>query len=78
MHEPLGAVRKPLAEASHAPGFIYGAPDVYRTEIERLVMRDWLLVARDPDGTHDGQVIHFTHGPFPPLATLAGRLGGGA
>lgn len=57
MHEALGAVRKPLAEASHAPGFIYGSPDVYRTEIERLFMRDWLLVAREEELPNPGDYV---------------------
>jgi phenylpropionate dioxygenase-like ring-hydroxylating dioxygenase large terminal subunit len=44
--DALRAVQRPLAEASHAPGFLYASPDVYRREIEQLFMRDWLFVAR--------------------------------
>lgn len=44
--EALPAVQRPLAEASHAPGFLYASADVYRLEVERLFMRDWLYVAR--------------------------------
>ena len=32
----LARVRRPLDEASHAPGWLYSSPDVYRTEIDRL------------------------------------------
>lgn len=44
--EALPAVQRPLAEASHAPGFLYASADVHRLEVERLFMRDWLYVAR--------------------------------
>jgi phenylpropionate dioxygenase-like ring-hydroxylating dioxygenase large terminal subunit len=44
--EALHAVQRPLAEASHAPGFLYASPEVYRREVERLFMRDWRYVAR--------------------------------
>lgn len=39
-------VRRPLAEASHAPGWLYAAPEVYQREVQGLFMRDWLLVGR--------------------------------
>ena len=44
--DALRAVQRPLADASHAPGFLYASPDVYRREVEQLFMRDWLFVAR--------------------------------
>ena len=47
--EDFAAVRRPVAEASHAPGLIYASPDVYRLEVERLFRRDWLLVGREEE-----------------------------
>ena len=47
--QALCAVQRPLAEASHAPGFLYASPEVYRREVERLFMRDWLFVAREEE-----------------------------
>jgi phenylpropionate dioxygenase-like ring-hydroxylating dioxygenase large terminal subunit len=44
--EALHAVQRLLAEASHAPGFLYASPEVYRREVEGLFMRDWHYVAR--------------------------------
>ena len=44
--EDLAAVRRPIDEASHAPGWLYSSEDVHRTEIERLFMRGWLFVGR--------------------------------
>jgi Rieske 2Fe-2S family protein len=44
--QALRAVQRPLAEASHAPGFLYASPEVYQREVERLFMRDWLFVGR--------------------------------
>lgn len=55
--EALHAVRRPLAEASHAPGFIYASPDVYRREVERLFMRDWLYVARAEELSNPGDYL---------------------
>lgn len=42
----VSEVRRPLAEASHAPGWLYAAPEVYQREVQGLFMRDWLLVGR--------------------------------
>jgi Rieske 2Fe-2S protein len=44
--EPL---RRPLDEASHAPGWLYASPDVYRLEVERLFMKSWLFVGREEE-----------------------------
>ena len=43
----LAQVRRPLDEASHAPGWLYSSPEVYTAEIERLFMRGWLFVGRE-------------------------------
>jgi Rieske 2Fe-2S family protein len=55
--EALPAVQRPLAEASHAPGFLYASADVYRLEVERLFMRDWLYVARIEELPHPGDYM---------------------
>jgi Rieske 2Fe-2S family protein len=53
----LRAVQRPLTEASHAPGFIYGSPEVYMREVERLFMRDWLLAARTEELPNAGDYL---------------------
>jgi phenylpropionate dioxygenase-like ring-hydroxylating dioxygenase large terminal subunit len=55
--EALHAVRRPLAEASHAPGFLYASPEVYRREVERLFIRDWRYVARVEELPHPGDYM---------------------
>jgi phenylpropionate dioxygenase-like ring-hydroxylating dioxygenase large terminal subunit len=42
----VSAVRRPLAEASHAPGALYASKEFYRLDVEKLFMRDWLYVGR--------------------------------
>src|SRR5258708_11381534 len=39
-------LRRPLADASHAPGALYASPEFYRLDVEKLFMRDWLFVGR--------------------------------
>jgi phenylpropionate dioxygenase-like ring-hydroxylating dioxygenase large terminal subunit len=53
----LASVRKPLAEASHAPGALYCSPDVYAMEVERLFKRDWLLVGRVEELSNPGDYM---------------------
>jgi len=50
-------VQRPVAEASHAPGYIYASPDVYRLEVERLFRRDWLLVGREEELPNAGDYL---------------------
>ena len=47
--ENFADVRRPVAEASHAPGTLYASPDVYRLEVERMFRRDWLLIGREEE-----------------------------
>jgi phenylpropionate dioxygenase-like ring-hydroxylating dioxygenase large terminal subunit len=55
MKQPdFAALRRPLEEASHAPGWLYSSPDVYRLEVERLFMRRWLFVGREEELPHPG------------------------
>src|SRR5260370_76015 len=39
-------LRRPLRDASHAPGALYASPEFYRLDVEKLFMRDWLFVGR--------------------------------
>jgi Rieske 2Fe-2S family protein len=48
------ALRRPLDEASHAPGWFYSSPDVYRLEVEQLFMKGWLFVGREEELPHAG------------------------
>ena len=45
----FAALRRPLDEASHAPGWLYSSPEVYRLEVERLFMKRWLFVGREEE-----------------------------
>ena len=77
--EALPAVQRPLAEASHAPGFLYASADVYRLEVQRLFMRDWLYVARveelpDPG---DYMTLRIAGEPLVIARDQAGTSGGG-
>ena len=53
----LHDVQRPLAEASHAPGFLYASPEVYQREVERLFMRDWLYAARVEELPNPGDYL---------------------
>ena len=53
----VSAVRRPLAEASHAPGWLYSSPDVYRLEVETLFMKRWLFVGREEELAHPGDYL---------------------
>lgn len=55
--EEIGDVRRPLAEASHAPGLLYASPEVCRLEVERLFMRDWLFVGRTEELPEPGDYL---------------------
>jgi phenylpropionate dioxygenase-like ring-hydroxylating dioxygenase large terminal subunit len=50
----FSGLRRPLEEASHAPGWLYSAPDVYRREVEQLFMKNWLFVGREEELQHPG------------------------
>ena len=51
------AVRRPLAEASHAPGELYASPEFYRLDVERLFMRDWLYAGRVEELARPGDYL---------------------
>lgn len=51
------ALRRPLDEASHGPGWLYASPDVYRLEVERLFMKSWLFVGREEELSRPGDYL---------------------
>jgi Rieske 2Fe-2S family protein len=51
------ALRRPLDEASHAPGWLYASPDVYRREVERLFLKSWLFVGREEELARPGDYL---------------------
>ena len=50
-------VRRPLEDASHAPGWLYASPDVHRLEVERLFMKSWLFVGREEEVASAGDYL---------------------
>jgi len=75
-HPDLAQVQRPLDEASHAPGWLYSSPDVYRAEIERLFMRGWLLVGREEELATPGDfmTLRIAGEPIVVARTPEGRL----
>ena len=53
----VSAVRRPLAEASHAPGALYSAEEFYRLDVEKLFMRDWLYAGRVEELPNPGDYL---------------------
>src|SRR5512139_101824 len=53
----VSGVRRPLPEASHAPGALYASPEFYRLDVERLFMRDWLYAGRVEELEHPGDYL---------------------
>ena len=51
------ALRRPLDEASLAPGFLYRATVVYAREVERLFMKNWLFVGREEELARPGDYL---------------------
>src|SRR5437762_11836146 len=75
--DALHAVQRPLAEASHAPGFLYASPEVYRREVERLFLRAWLYVARTEELPNPGDymTLRIAGEPLVIARDQAGMLG---
>jgi Rieske 2Fe-2S family protein len=49
--------RRPLAEARHAPGFIYTSPEVLEAEKDRIFMHDWLCAGREEEIPNKGDYM---------------------
>lgn len=53
----LEKVRRPIDQASHAPGFVYSSPEVYRREIDEYFKKDWLYVGREEELAKPGDYM---------------------
>lgn len=56
-HDEFSQVQEALPRASHAPGLVYHSSDIYEREVERLFMREWLMVGRDEELPNPGDFI---------------------
>ncbi len=50
-------LRRPLADANHAPGALYASPEFYRLDVEKLFMRDWLFAGRVEELPNPGDYL---------------------
>ena len=55
----LGETLAPLGKARHAPGYIYGSPEVFALEKEKIFMREWLCMARAEEVASPGDYMTF-------------------
>ena len=55
--EDLAPTRAPLEHARHLPGQYYTSQGVYEMEVEKLFMKDWLMVARVEEFTEPGDYM---------------------
>ena len=55
--EDIAPTRALLHDAPHLPGRYYTSPDIYEMEIEKLFMRDWLMVARVEEFSRPGDFM---------------------
>ena len=53
----LAPTRLPVEEARHLPGYYYTSQDIYEMEIEKLFMRDWLMIARIEEFAEPGDYM---------------------
>ena len=53
----LKEARRPLTEAVHTPGYVYGSPEVIALEKERLFMQDWLCIGRVEELPNKGDYL---------------------
>ena len=57
--EGIEGFLKPTADARHAPGYVYAAPEMYALEKEHLFMQDWLMMAREEELAEPGDFMTF-------------------
>ncbi len=55
--EELAPTRARLEDARHLPGHYYTSPDIYEMEVEKLFMRDWLMLARVEEFSEPGDFM---------------------
>ncbi len=52
-----GSVKKPVEQASHAPGYVYASPEAFQKEIDEYFMKDWLYVGREEELKKPGDYL---------------------
>ena len=55
----LAGPRRPLFQASHAPGDIYASEEIFALEKRWLFLTDWILVAREEELAAPGDYMTF-------------------
>lgn len=55
--DELLQTRKAVEQARHLPGHYYTSPEIYAMEIEKLFMRDWLVVGRVEEFANPGDYL---------------------
>ena len=57
--EGLGETLAPLGKARHAPGYLYGSPEIFAIEKEKIFMCEWLCMARAEEIAVPGDYMTF-------------------
>lgn len=57
--EGLEATRAPIARARHAPGYVYGSPELFELEKEKIFLSDWLCMGRIEELASPGDFMTF-------------------
>ena len=57
--EGLGETLAPLGKARHAPGYLYGSPEIFAIEKEKIFLREWLCMARAEEIAVRGDYMTF-------------------
>ena len=68
-------LRRPLHQATHAPGDIYASAEIFAREKQQLFMKDWILVAREEEVAAPGDYMTF-HLVGEPFVVTRGTDGG--
>ncbi len=68
----IAATKAPIAEARHAPGYIYTSPDIYALEKDKIFMKDWLCIARVDELETAGDFLTFEVMKEPIIIVRAG------
>src|SRR5690606_23457263 len=56
----LAKTMRPINQASHTPGYVYGDPAVLALEKERMFMKDWLCMGRIEELPNPGDYMTHT------------------
>ncbi|MBO6947340.1 MAG: aromatic ring-hydroxylating dioxygenase subunit alpha [Rhodospirillales bacterium] len=55
--QELEKIQAPVAQAQHAPGFIYTSPEVFELDKSEIFMKDWLCVGREEEVENPGDFM---------------------